>query len=48
LKNNLAGLGFATLYLVLAAQAEPVTAALGYIAGGILLLATLARWNKSA
>jgi len=46
LNKKLLNLGFGVLLILLAVQAEPVTATLGFIAGGLFLLATLASWSK--
>jgi glycopeptide antibiotics resistance protein len=44
---NLLALSFSVLFIILAMQAEPITQVLGFTAGAMLGLATLARWNKS-
>lgn len=36
----------ASLYIILATQAEPVTATLGYIAAGLLVLAFLMSFSR--
>lgn len=48
MRYNIWGLVFATLYILLAIQAEPVTATLGFLAGGLLAVGTLVKWNKSS
>jgi hypothetical protein len=48
MKYNIWGLAFATLYILLAIQAEPITATLGFLAGGLLAVGTLMKWNKSS
>lgn len=48
MRYNIWGLAFATLYILLAIQAEPVTATLGFLAGGLLAVGTLMKWNKSS
>jgi hypothetical protein len=41
------GLGTATLLSLLAAQAEPVTATMGFIWAGVHIVAILRNWNDS-
>lgn len=48
MRYNIWGLAFATLYILLAIQAEPITATLGFLAGGLLAVGTLMKWNKSS
>lgn len=48
MKYNIWGIAFATLYILLAIQAEPITATLGFLAGGLLAVGTLVKWNKSS
>ena len=48
MKYNIWGLAFSVLYILLAIQAEPITATLGFLAGGLLAIATLMKWNKSS
>jgi hypothetical protein len=48
MRYNIWGLAFATLYILLAIQAEPVTATLGFLAGGLLAVGTLMKWKQSS
>jgi len=47
ISTTLLTVALASVYFLLALQAEPITATLGYISGGLLLLATMMMWRKS-